>query len=61
MSIGNKTLGQFALNPDGKTYDGRKVVQWLFEAATGKPMAKDEASKLVEEAQRKAAERRALR
>lgn len=61
MSIGNKTLGEFALNQDGKTYDGRKVVQWLFEVTTGKPMSNEDAQKLVEEAQRKAAERRARR
>ena len=54
MSIGDRTLGEFAGNPDGKTYDGRKVAQWLFEAATGKPMSDQEAQQLVDEAQRRA-------
>lgn len=58
MSIDGKTLGEFALNPDGKTYDGRKVVQWLFEATTGTPMSDEQARKLVEDAYQKAAERR---
>jgi|GEM_PF-6815597 len=53
-----KTLGEFAQNPDGRTYDGRKVAQWLFEAMTGKPMSDEEASRLVAEAQEKARRRR---
>ncbi|PTQ12970.1 hypothetical protein CLG96_02165 [Sphingomonas oleivorans] len=58
MSIGGKTLGEFAQNPDGKTYDGRKVAQWLFEAVTGKPMSDEEAQRLVDEAQARAKARR---
>lgn len=58
MTIGNKSLHDFARNPDGKTYDGRKVAQWLFEAATGKPMSDAEAADLVREAQERAARRR---
>jgi len=50
MGIENKTLGDFARNPDGKTYDGRKVAQWMFEALTGKPMSDEEAQALVDKA-----------
>lgn len=53
-----KTLHEFAANPDGKTFDGRKVAQWLFEAMTGKPMSDAEAQQLIDEAQAKAAARR---
>lgn len=49
MSIGDRTLHEFAANGDG-TFDGRKVVQWLFEATTGKPMSDEDAKKLVAEA-----------
>lgn len=59
MSIGNKTLGDFCRNPDGKTYDGRKLAQWLFEATTGKPMSGAEAQALIDEAQRRARARKA--
>lgn len=52
-----KTLGEFARNPDGKTYDGRKVAQWLFQAMTGKPMSDEEAQRLVDQAKKAAARR----
>jgi hypothetical protein len=58
MTIGNKTLGEFCLNPDGKTYNGTRLAQWLFEATTGKPMSEEEAKQLIEEAKAKAAARR---
>lgn len=44
-------------NGDG-TYDGRKLVRWLFEATTGKPMTEAEAEELVREARNRAAARR---
>ena len=56
-----KTLQEFAGNPDGKTYDGRKVAQWLFEAMTGKPMSDAEAAELVEKAKQMAAQRKATK
>ena len=56
-----KTLQEFAVNPDGKTYDGRKVAQWLFEAMTGKPMSDAEAAELVEKAKQMAAQRKATK
>lgn len=55
------TLQDFARNPDGKTYDGRKVAQWLFQAMTGKPMSDDDAQRLVEEAKARAEARRRQR
>lgn len=58
MSITDKTLHEAAANPDGKTYDGRKVIQWLFEATTGKPMSDAEASEIVATAKQRAEERR---
>lgn len=44
-------------NGDG-TYDGRKLVRWLFEATTNRPMSEAEAETLVSEARDKAAARR---
>lgn len=51
----DKTLGEACLNPDGKTYDGRKVARWLIEAVTGKPVSEEEGQAIVDEAQRRAA------
>jgi len=54
MAITDKTLGEACLNPDGQTYDGRKVARWLFEAVTGKPMSEAEAEDLIAEAKARA-------
>lgn len=59
MKATDKTLGDFCQNPDGKTYDGRKLAQWLFEAVTGKPISAEEAQSLIDEAQAKARARSA--
>jgi hypothetical protein len=56
--ITDKTLGDACANGDG-TYDGRKLVRWLFEATTGKPMSPAEADKLIDEAKALAAKRKA--
>lgn len=56
--ITDKTLGDACSNGDG-TYDGRKLVRWLFEATTGKEMSAEDADKLIEEAKQIAAKRRA--
>lgn len=58
MPITDKNLHDATVNPDGKTYDGHKVAQWLFEAVTGKPMSEEEAKQLVAEAQQKAKDRK---
>jgi hypothetical protein len=55
----DKTLGEAALNQDGRTYHGPTVIQWLFEAVTGTPMSEDEAYDLIDEAQQKARANRA--
>lgn len=47
-------------NGDG-THNGAKLVQWLYEATTGKPLSDDEADKLVKQAQATARERIAKR
>lgn len=57
--ISDKTLGEYALNPDGKTYSGAKAVQWLFEAMTGRGMSDEDAHALIKEAREKAARDRA--
>jgi hypothetical protein len=54
-----QTLGEFCQNPDGKTFNGAKLAQWLFAATTGKLMSDDEAAEIIEEAKRKAAAKRA--
>lgn len=53
-----KTLDEFAKNPGKDTYDGKKVIQWLFEATTGKKMSDEEADGLVKEAYEKAISRK---
>lgn len=58
MTHEKKTLGDYALNPDGKTYNAAGAAQFLFKAATGFEMPRDEAEKLVAEAQEKARKRR---
>lgn len=58
--ITDRPMQEACVNPDGKTYDGRKLVRWLFEATTGKPMSETEAQDLVDEAMRMAAEKRRL-
>lgn len=57
----DKTLGEAALNPDGKTYNGITAMRWMYEALSGKPLSEEEALKIAEEAKAKAAERRAAR
>lgn len=52
--ITDQTLDEYALNPDGKTYNGVKVVQWLLEVTTGKSVPEAEARELVRKAQEKA-------
>lgn len=59
--IGGSTLHDFARNPDGNSYDGRKVIQWLFEATTGMEMSDAEAQEIVDRAQEQAREKAACR
>ncbi len=51
--IKNKTLEEVALNSDGKTYNGKKVLQWLFETTTNKILSDEEADKIMAEAMEK--------
>lgn len=55
--ITDQAMADACANGDG-TFDGRKLVRWLYEATTGKPMTAEEAEDLVREAQAKAAARR---
>lgn len=59
--ITDKNMGDACRNADGKTYDARKLAQWLFEATTGKPMSDADAQKIVDDAAAKAKARRAER
>ncbi len=56
----DKNLGDACRNPDGKTYDARKLAQWLFEATTGKAMSDQDAQQLVDDAAAKAKQRKSL-
>lgn len=56
----DKNLGEACGNGDG-TYNGLRLIRWLHEAATGKPMTDAEAKDLWAGAQVKAAERRNVR
>lgn len=50
-----KTLGEAALNPDGKTYNGARALSWLSAALSkdGKGMSEEEVRKLWAEARAK--------
>lgn len=56
----NTTIEQACGNGDG-TYNGYKLVQFLYYSTTGKRLSDAEAHKIVEEAKAKAAARRAER
>lgn len=49
---GQKTLGEFSGNPDG-SYSLVRMVQWLMEASTHKPMSEADAKALIFEARTK--------
>lgn len=55
----DKPLFDAARNEDGKTYNGITAMRWMYEALSGKPLSKEEALKIAEEAKAKAAQRRA--
>lgn len=61
MKFRDKTLGEAALNPDGKTYNGVRAVQWMFEAVTGKTLTDKEVEEVWAEAKRIAAAKNAAR
>lgn len=52
-----KTLGEYARNTDGKTYNGARIAEWLFAATTGKQLLPGEAEQMISDAQKKAADR----
>lgn len=53
-----KTLGEAALNPDGKTYNGAKALSWLSEVLNpGKGMSEKDVADLWNEARAKRAEK----
>ena len=53
------TLGEAALNPDGKTYNGAKALKWLFEAVNpGKTISETEINTMFDAAKAKAAAKR---
>ncbi len=58
--VTDKPLHEATANGDG-TYNGYRLVRWLFEAATGKEMTQEEAEALVVEAKHKAEDRRAAK
>jgi hypothetical protein len=55
--ITDKDVMTATANGDG-THNGYKLVQWLFEATTGKAMSDEEAGALVAEAQARAKARK---
>lgn len=60
MSIENKSLRDYCLNPDGVTYNGVKLVQWMYESTTGKALSLEDAELIVQEAKARAEAKRAL-
>lgn len=58
--ITDMPMREACANGDG-TFDGRKLVRWLYEATTGKPMTEAEAEELVREAYEKSAARRGVK
>lgn len=55
--VTDKTLHEASSNGDG-TYNGAKVVQWLFEAVAGKAMSDADAETLIAEAYAKALQKK---
>lgn len=55
--ITDKPYMEACSNGDG-TYSAVKAAQWLIEAMTGKPLSEAEARALVEEAKRRAIDRK---
>lgn len=53
LMMENKTLEQACQNPDGKTYNGVKLMQWLYEATTGKTIEATEIEQMWEDAKKK--------
>jgi len=47
----SKTLGEACANGDG-TYNGLKLMQWLFEALTGKPLSDKDMSEIAADARK---------
>jgi hypothetical protein len=58
--ITDKDLGEACANGDG-TYNGFKLMQWLFEATTGEPVSKEEVEELWAKAHAEAKARRDVR
>lgn len=52
-NVTNQTLGEYSSNGDG-TYNGVKVMQWLVEALSGKPLSEEDAKRLMRDAQERA-------
>uniref|UniRef100_A0AAU7VG85 Uncharacterized protein n=1 Tax=Dinoroseobacter phage vB_DshS_R26L TaxID=3161158 RepID=A0AAU7VG85_9CAUD len=51
-------MGEAALNPDGKTYNGAKALSWLTEVLyPGNGLPEDEVARMFEEAKAKKAQR----
>jgi len=55
--ITDKDLFAATANGDG-THNGVKLVQWLYEASTGKPMSDEDARALVDQAVKEGRRRR---
>ena len=49
----DKTLEQACQNPDGKNYNGVKLMQWLYEITTGKPIEATEIEQMWKDAKKK--------
>lgn len=55
----DRTLGEACLNPDGKTYNGVKLMQFLHSSVTGgKHLSEEEVTAMWEEAKKKKAAKR---
>ena len=49
----DKTLEQACQNPNGKTYNGVKLMQWLYGLTTGKIITEKEIEQMWEDAKKK--------
>ena len=56
-----KTLGEAALNPDGKTYNGAKAISWLSAILSkdGKGMSEQEVRKIWDDVKKRKEGKRA--
>jgi hypothetical protein len=58
--MSEQTLGEYALNADGRTFNGPRAIQWMLGALAKTSITEAEARKMILDAQQKAQQQRAI-